>query len=95
MKRGPPPSPMRKYVLALYRRGELATLDEGALLADVSRQRVRAWLAAAGIRWEIERQRFLAKQRSRIADAAAGITRRRPSKSDMRRTIERLTAQRE
>jgi hypothetical protein len=82
--RGPLPTPLRDYVLVRYRRGEFATLEEGAMVAGVSRRRVMAWLAAEGIDWKLARARWVAKHRSRALDECEGKTVRRPSKRDLR-----------
>lgn len=82
--RGPLPAALQVYVLALYRRGMLATLDEGALIAGVTRGAVLAWLRAKGINWRRERQRYLAKERTRAVLAAEGKPRRRRTKAELR-----------
>jgi hypothetical protein len=87
--RGPLPSSLQAYVLALYRRGELATLEEGATIASVSRSRVLAWLRVAGIDWKRSRLAFVARHRTRAAAQAEGITLRRPSKRMLRLIGER------
>lgn len=84
------PNPLARYVLALYRRGELATLEEGALIADTSRGRIAAWLEAAGIDWVRERQRFVASKRQRAQESVAGKVRKRPSKAQQRAQAQRL-----
>lgn len=80
----PLPSPARLYVLALYRRGVLASLEEGALVASVSRVTVRAWLIAAGIDWTRERERFLARHRSGALAQSEGRKLKRRTKAEMR-----------
>ena len=90
--RGPLENPLRTYVVALYARGELATLAEGGLIAGVSRVRVMAWLRAAGINWTLTRQRFIAKHRRRAVAQFEGRIIRRPSKRQMRRDADRAKA---
>jgi hypothetical protein len=84
-RRGPLPTPLRDYVISLYLRGELATLEEGALIAAVTRSRVRAWLHAAGIDWIARRQWFIASHRARGVAVNEGRRPRRPTKREMRR----------
>jgi hypothetical protein len=87
--RGPLPNPDRDYVLTLYRRGELATLAEGAWIAGVTRARVLAWLTAAGIDWKATRQQRIAKMRRGAVASSAGKTSRRPTKAEQRAFAER------
>ncbi len=90
--RGPLPSPLRSHVVALYRRGELATLEEGALVAGVTRSAIRAWLRTVGVDWMRARAHYVARQRSRAIAAAEGRIVRRPSKAALRREAELLKA---
>ena len=83
--RGPLPSPMRAHLVALYRRGELATLEEGALVAGVTRSAIRAWLRSAGVDWMRARLDYVARHRSRAVAVCEGRIARRPSKAQMRR----------
>lgn len=82
--RGPLPASIQTYVLSLYRRGMLATLEEGALVAGVTRAAVLAWVKARGIDWRRERQRYLAKERTRAVMASEGKRQRRRTKSELR-----------
>jgi hypothetical protein len=74
--RGPPANSLRDYVIVLYRRGQLATLHEGALIAGVSRSRVHAWLRVEGINWVRQRQSFVAMH---MAHASLPLERRKGS----------------
>lgn len=76
------------HVIGMYRRGHLATLDEGALIAGVARSRVLAWLRTAGIDWRAARWRWVAKQRYRAVALDEGRKLRRPTKQDLRRTAD-------
>lgn len=89
-RRGPLPSAARDYVISLYLRGELSTLEEGATVASVTRSRVRAWLHAAGIDWMRTRLHFIARQRSRAVAICEGRKVSRPSKRQQRIEAERL-----
>lgn len=80
---------MRRHVVDLYRRGELATLGEGAVVAGVSRACVHAWLKAEGVEWHRNREHRLARLRRHAVAAAEGRTLRRPTKAEMRREGER------
>lgn len=88
-----PINPLRQYVVGLYRRGELGTLDEGATIAATSRSRVSAWLKAEGVDWQRARQHFVARHRTRALMQAEGRRPRRPSKAEMRVQGARAVAQ--
>lgn len=83
-RRGPLPSPLRDYVLSLYLRGALATLEEGATIASVTRSRVRAWLHAAGLDWMRARLHFVARHRTQAVALCEGRKVHRPSKRQQR-----------
>ena len=82
---------LQSYVLGRYRRGDLATLEEGALIAGVTRMTVRRWLVDAGIDWKLTRGRYIAKLRSRGIDASQGVVRRRPHKRQQSAMVKRKT----
>lgn len=92
-RRGPLPSPLRDYVLSLYLRGALATLEEGASIASVTRSRVRAWLHTAGIDWMRARLHFVARHRTRGVAICEGRKVRRPSKRQQRMEAARAKRQ--
>lgn len=87
-RRGPKPTPLRNHVISLYVRGLLATLQDGAIVAGVTKARVRAWLKASGLNWQQSRLRFLARQRRKAVLVAEGKWVARPSKKWMRRQAE-------
>lgn len=91
--RGPLPRAMRRYVVDLFRRGELATLDEGAQIGGVTRACVHAWLKADCIDWRRARLHRLARHRRSAVAATDGRKLRRPSKDQMRREGERAKAE--
>lgn len=88
--RGPLSSAERDFVVSMYLRGHLATLEEGALVAGVNRITVLRWLKAAGIDWHRTRKRFLVQSRVRCVAAGEGRKVRRPSKREMSRLATRL-----
>lgn len=71
-------------MLSLYLRGVLATLEEGAQIASVTRSRVRAWLQAAGIDWMRNRLHFVARHRTHAVAICEGRKVKRPSKRQQR-----------
>lgn len=83
-KRGPLSSAMRDYVVSLYVRGELATLEEGASIAGVARFTVGRWLHAAGVNWQNARLHFLARHRARAVATCEGRKVHRPTKRQQR-----------
>jgi hypothetical protein len=78
----------------MCRRGHLASLEEGALIAGVSRRRVMAWLDAAGIDLKRKRAAFLNKHRRRAIEQCEGKrTRRKPTRAQLRVAAERAKEQ--
>lgn len=82
--------PLRQYVIGLYRRGELGTLEEGAIIGGVSRRRVMAWLETSGIDWQAARLRFIAKHRRRAVEQHEG----KPAKAAVSKKVLRARAKR-
>lgn len=83
-KRGPLPNPRREYLLALFARGELASLAEGAEVAGVSRVTVLKWLRSRQVNWKKQRQLWLARHGA-IANARAdGRAQKRLTKAEKR-----------
>lgn len=83
-------SAVRDHVLMLARRGEIASLDEAALIADVTRQTVRRWLALAGVDWRKQRAARIVKHRERTFAIMAGKPKRkRLTKAQMRAIADR------
>lgn len=83
--RGPLSPSERDFVVSMYVRGYLSSLDEGAIVAGVTKHTVRRWLVAAGIDWRATRLRYLAASRARCVAASEGKRVHRPSKREMRR----------
>lgn len=82
--RGPLPNPLIEYVVALARRGELATLEEGAMIAGVPRMTVMRALAAAGINWRRKRLFWINRHRRRALDRMEGRKPKRLTKAQLR-----------
>lgn len=64
---------MRSYVVAMFKRGELASLQEGAVVGGVNKVTVRRWLVEAKVNWGATRTRWLAKCNERAARYAEGL----------------------
>jgi hypothetical protein len=80
--------PLRDWVIGMYRRGELCSPVEGALIATVPRQTVGRWIKEAGIDVHAARERYLARSQLKAARYAAGLPpMRKPSKTEMRRDL--------
>lgn len=78
----------------MYRRGEFASLQEGADIAAVSRRRVLAWLNAAGIDPDQTRAAWQAKVARRAAQAIDGKGRKaRQTKAQTRAETARKVAE--
>jgi len=58
-----PRHPLRKHIVTLFKRGELVSVHEAALICDASRQAITKWLRAAGIDIEACRLEHLARLR--------------------------------
>ena len=84
-----PENPLRRQVLELFRRGQLATAQEGAWLAVTTRQAVTRWLREERIDARAARLRYIATLRSKAARVAEGKPTRRRTKADLRREGER------
>jgi hypothetical protein len=88
-KRGPVTDQRRGYVVAMARSGELASLEEGAVIATTTKATMRRWLIAAGIDWKLTREQWLARRHKRCEDWISNRPPpRRPSKAQMRRQLE-------
>lgn len=70
---GPYWHPSRTYVVAMFKRGELATLEEGAKVAGTKRETVARWLRYADVDWAVTRSRYLAKKHTHCETYAAGL----------------------
>lgn len=88
-----PRNEFKHHVLMLYRRGQLATIAEGAVMATVRRQTVARWLREAGIDIALTRGRFLImlrKRAQRIAEGKPPLRRR--TKAEWRQIGEKAVA---
>lgn len=75
--------PLRAFVIALFRRGEIVSVREAELICDASRQAIRKWLKAEGIDISARRLQRISVLRSRaMADLDSGPLVRRPSKAE-------------
>lgn len=75
--------------MTLYRRGELASVREGMVVAGVPRQTIHRWLREAGLDLKRCRLRWLARQHERAERQADQRPRLRPSRHRMRQRAER------
>lgn len=74
----------------MYRRGDLISPAEGAIIASVPRQTAARWIREAGIDVKAARLRYLARCHLKAERHAAGLPpRRRPSKSQMRKDADK------
>ena len=87
-ERGPEINLRKQYIAAMARRGELASLEEGALIATMTKATIRRWLVDAGIDWMVTRRQWLARRYARCEDWAANRPPpRHPTKEQMRRQL--------
>lgn len=86
---------LRDWVISMYRRGDLCSIAEGALIASVPRQTVGRWVREAEINIEATRQRYLARSQLRAERYAEGLPPvRKPSKAQMRSDIDKAMRRR-
>jgi hypothetical protein len=86
----PPRHPLRSYIVALFRRGELVSVHEATLICDASRQAITKWLKAEGISAEAHRLAYLAKLRTNGQRQIEGRPPlQKPSKAQQRRALEK------
>ncbi|BEV44404.1 hypothetical protein CRBSH125_05870 [Afipia carboxidovorans] len=84
-----PRHPLRKHILALFRRGELVSVAEAVLICDASRQAVARWLKLEGLDIETRRMAYIARLRSRAMSDMDAAPARRLSKSEQRAITEK------
>lgn len=84
----PPRHPLRNWIVSMFRRGELASPAEGAIVASVPRQTVARWIREAGIDVKVKRLQYLARCQIKGERYVAGMPpTRKPSKAEMRRDL--------
>lgn len=82
--------PLRKYIVALFRRGDLVSVREAELICDASRQAIAKWLRLEGIDIEARRLAHIARHRARaMSDIDSRPLMRKPSKTERRNATER------
>ena|SRR6185437_4122931 len=87
--------PLRSYIVALFRRGEIVSVHEATLICDASRQAVAKWVKAEGINIEALRYQYLARKRTAAmqhVDSKSGKPRtsRRQRWLDTQRAVRRF-----
>lgn len=82
--------PLRSYIIALFRRGDLVSVHEAMLICDASRQAISKWIKAERINIEAHRLQHLAKLRTAAQRQLDGLPAlRRPTKAQMRASLEK------
>jgi hypothetical protein len=85
----PPRHPLRSFIVALFRRGDLVSVHEATMICDASRQAISKWIKAEGISIEAHRLAHLARLRNTAQRQLDGLPPlRRPTKAQMRKTLE-------
>lgn len=80
--------PLRRHVMTLFRRGDLASVAEAMLVSGLSRQTIGRWLRIERIDVVRSRLRYVARERDKAQRILENLPpRRRPSKAQMRREI--------
>lgn len=81
--------PLRQWVVTMFRRGDLISAAEGAIVASVPRQTVARWIREAGIDIRATRLQYLARTQRKAQRYADGLPPlQKPTKAQMRRQIE-------
>lgn len=81
----PPRHPLRSYIVALFRRGDLVSVQEATLICDASRQSITKWLKSEGINIETHRLAYIARLATKAQRQIDGLSpARRPTKVQMR-----------
>jgi hypothetical protein len=84
-----PRHPLRSYIIALFKRGDLVSVHEATLICDASRQAISKWIKVEGISIEAHRMAHIAKLRTAGQRHLAGLpAMRRPTKAQMRKELE-------
>lgn len=76
--------PLRKYIVALFKRGELVSVREAELICDASRQAISKWLRLEGVDIESRRLALIGRLRSRAMRDIDARPLRKPSKTEQR-----------
>lgn len=78
--------PLRSWIVTLYRRGDLVSASEGAIVASVPRQTISRWLREERINTTSTRMQYLARVQTKMQLYLDGKPQqRRPSKTELRR----------
>lgn len=84
-----PRHPLRSYIIALFRRGDLVSVHEAVLICDASRQAISRWIKVEGIDVEARRLAHIAKLRNHATRMVEGLPAlRKPTKAQMRKTMD-------
>ena len=82
--------PLRSWVVTMFKRGDLVSASEGAIIASVPRQTVARWLRESGINIEAKRRQYLARIQRRAQLYAEGKPQQtKPSKTELRLMAEK------
>jgi hypothetical protein len=81
--------PLRSYIVALFKRGDLVSVREAELICDASRQVIHRWLKREGINIEARRLAKLGRFRTQAMSDLDGKPVRRPSKAELRKQTEK------
>jgi hypothetical protein len=81
-----PRHPLRSFIIALFKRGDLVSVHEATLICDASRQAISKWVKAEGIDIEAHRLAHVSRLRTIAQRQMDGLPAlRRPTKAQMRK----------
>jgi hypothetical protein len=90
----PPRHPLRKYIVSLFRHGDLVSVYEGAQICGASRQVLTRWLKMEGINIDAHRMARIAAYRTSAQRYLDGLPpQRKPTKAQLRKFAERALKQ--
>lgn len=81
--------PLRTYIVALFKRGELVSVREAELICDASRQVIHRWLKREGIDIGVRRMGRIARLRAKAMADLDAMPARRISKAELRKQTEK------
>jgi len=85
--------PLRSYIVALFKRGELVSVKEAELICDASRQVIHRWLKLEGINIEARRLSKLGRFRTQAMTDLDDMPAKRISKAELRKQTEKAVAE--
>ncbi len=85
-----PRHPLRAYIVALFRHGDLVSVHEATLICDASRQAISKWIKVEGIDIGVRRSAYIIRLMVNAQRYLEGLPPlRKPTKKQMRRIADK------